>query len=307
MICCPLCAGTTAKEVERIPYSQIWLALADVWKARFTEEVINRHTPSTDTILLECQQCGLQFFAGAVPGDDEFYRELTTTSVAYYSEDRWDFQVAAKVILPNDKVLDIACGSGNFLQIIKAKGCDAVGIDTNPAAINMACANGLSAYCVALADFASSHAGCFDSVTAFQVIEHIAELELFIRSALTCLKPGGKLVLTVPNRQRSFRDAFEPLDCPPHHLTRWSVTQFTVLANIFGCRVIDLRFELASMHDCRALLRNKISRGGQSLWTRFIARVVFAPTLYSLYARWGLLNRWHLWRMSIMCVLEKPR
>lgn len=306
---CPLCAGTVADEVERISYDQIWSALAGEHRASFSEDVIYRHTCDQEAVLLECHECGLQYFAAALPGDDQFYRELTSTSDRYYNQDKWDFREAEKVISPKDFVLDIACGSGNFLKIVEAKGCDAVGIDTNPAAVSEACANGLSAYCVDSATYAVGHARTFDVVTAFQVIEHITEVQSFIRSALTCLKPGGKLILTVPNRRRRFREDFEPLDCPPHHLSRWTNAQFTTLAAAFGCRVIDVRFEPMSMHDCRRFLRNRITGEGglsESSWARAIARLVFAPSLYSLYARQGWLDRWRLWRMSVMCVLEKP-
>jgi 2-polyprenyl-3-methyl-5-hydroxy-6-metoxy-1,4-benzoquinol methylase len=306
---CPLCAGTVADEVERISYDKIWSALADEHRAIFSEDVIYRHTSGQEAVLVECHECGLQYFAAALPGDDQFYRELTSTSDRYYNQDKWDFLEAGKVISPKDCVLDIACGSGNFLKIVEAKGCDAVGIDTNPAAVSEACANGLSAYCVDLATYAVGHARRFDVVTAFQVIEHITEVQPFVRSALTCLKPGGKLILTVPNRRRRFRDDFEPLDSPPHHLSRWASAQFTTLAEAFGCRVVDIRFEPMSMHDCRRFLRNRITGGGQlseSIWARAIARLVFTPSLYSMYARQGWLDRWRLWHMSVMCVLAKP-
>jgi len=116
----------------------------------------------------------------------------------------------------------IACGEGSFLQLAQAKGATICGIDTNPTAIENAKRKGLSAHCVLLNDFASENRGRFDVVTAFQVIEHLSEVQPFVRAARDCLKPGGKLLITAPNRLRRFRDPFEPLDHPPHHLSRWT-------------------------------------------------------------------------------------
>ena len=43
----------------------------------------------------------------------------------------------------------------------------------------------------------------FDFVISFQVIEHIKEDDFFIREIYRVLKPGGKLILTTPNRTMS--------------------------------------------------------------------------------------------------------
>lgn len=43
----------------------------------------------------------------------------------------------------------------------------------------------------------------FDYAVSFQVIEHIKEDTLFLKELRRILKPGGKLLLTTPNRLRS--------------------------------------------------------------------------------------------------------
>jgi hypothetical protein len=61
------------------------------------------------------------------------------------------------------------------------------------------------------------------------------------------------------------------------------------------------------MSECRAWLRNRIAPAGraESLWARAIGRFAFAPWLYTLYHRIGLLDYWRLWRMSMMAVFER--
>ena len=112
MVPCPLCTDTTVSEVETIPYEHIWSALSKDYGADIDQEVINRHTPAEVTALVECGTCGLQYFTPAVPGDAEFYRQLTTTATGYYSEEKWDFQAVLELVGAGDNILDIACGGG---------------------------------------------------------------------------------------------------------------------------------------------------------------------------------------------------
>ena len=304
---CPLCRELKRSSIEIIPYAQIWSSLTTDLGATFTQDVIERHTPALDVSLFECLNCGLQYFNPAVSGDAEFYSQLTSSVAAYYSAEKWDFQAAIQLIAPGDSVLDIACGGGSFLQLARAKGAEICGIDTNPAAVEEARKHDLPVHGLDLPEFAAKYPGRFDVVTAFQVIEHIPEVPPFVRSASACLKPGGKLLLTVPNRLRRFRAPFEPLDHPPHHLSRWTARQFQELAQLIGLKLVAIRYEPGRMPDCRALLRQWIAPVGQteSWWARAIARLAFGPSLYKIYAALGLLDRRLLRGMSVMAVLEK--
>ncbi|MCB2263622.1 MAG: class I SAM-dependent methyltransferase [Candidatus Thiosymbion ectosymbiont of Robbea hypermnestra] len=304
---CPLCGDVSANPLESIPFERIWSSLRTRWGAVFSPEIMQRHTPAPNISLLECQRCGLQYFNPAIPGDAEFYNQLMASSLGYSSE-RWDFLAAIEIIASGDKVLDIACGEGRFLQLAQAKGAVVCGIDINPMAVENAKHKGLSAYCVPLNEFASENRECFDVVTAFQVIEHLSDVQPFARAASNCLKPGGKFFITVPNRLRGYHNPFDPLDQPPHHLSRWTSDQLQTLAHLTGCNVSTIRYEPAGVHDYRALLRCRIgAEQSESLWARIIARIVFAPSLYQIYSTMGLLDRWHLLGMSVMGVFEKQR
>jgi len=58
-------------------------------------------------------------------------------------------------------------------------------------------------------------------VTAFQVLEHVADPAAFLRKIRTLVAPEGFVAIGVPN-WRVWSWLREPLDRPPNHLTRWS-------------------------------------------------------------------------------------
>jgi hypothetical protein len=53
------------------------------------------------------------------------------------------------------------------------------------------------------------------------------------------LKPGGKLIIGVPNCEPWFRrfDKYEILNMPPHHMGLWNEKVFRAIQDIFGIRL----------------------------------------------------------------------
>lgn len=97
------------------------------------------------------------------------------------------------------KVLDIGCGSGNFLADLKELEWDVYGIDPSAIAVRVAQERGLTKVrrgYVESADFPKSF---FDVVTLFHVFEHVVNPDAVLAGIKKILKPGGKLVIGVPN------------------------------------------------------------------------------------------------------------
>jgi O-antigen chain-terminating methyltransferase len=100
------------------------------------------------------------------------------------------------------KIVDIGCGRGEWLNLLKENGFEAIGIDTNVHNINSCTEAGLTALHEDalhwLARQADSSLGC---ISAFHVIEHLEfnQLSHFLDNALRCLCPGGLILLETPN------------------------------------------------------------------------------------------------------------
>ena len=66
----------------------------------------------------------------------------------------------------------------------------------------------------------------FDSVVSFQVIEHIKRDKEFVREVYRVLKPGGRFIVSTPNRPMS-------LTRNPWHVREYTAKEFKALLSIF--------------------------------------------------------------------------
>jgi|GEM_PF-1519415 len=301
-IVCPCCeTAGKAKPVLAVPYRHIWNLLASEWDARFSEEVIRRHTPCEETCLLECGECGLQFFHPPAGGDEEFYGELTSGTRYKYIPWKWEFGWVRRRIRPGGSVLDVGCGRGDFLLGLSGLAGRTVGVELNPSAAQEARARGMEVTSCRMEEFAARSPGVFDAACAFHVVEHLPDPLSFVRMVLRCLRPGGQLFLSMPNRMRSARGPREPLDCPPHHLTRWSPHQFRVFSELLDVRLVEVACEPVEPGVPREAFRARIRKSANDLpgaggplgdfAIRLLGRIAISDVLRPLYYRLGVFER----------------
>lgn len=103
-------------------------------------------------------------------------------------------------------LLDIGCGFAQSMLYFKKKGFRVSGIDVSSDSVEYARSEGLDAYQVNVEEMAEWNKERFDVVTLFHVFEHIrkpAEAILNIRKHF--LKPGGLLVIDLPNEFNDFQ------------------------------------------------------------------------------------------------------
>jgi SAM-dependent methyltransferase len=95
------------------------------------------------------------------------------------------------------KLLDIGCGMGAFIRTAAEIGIESWGVDVSRYAVQ--CGKERHPYPVESIDRLPELPGDFDVVTAWHVLEHTDDPVTFLRSALAHLRPGGLLVVEVPN------------------------------------------------------------------------------------------------------------
>ena len=101
------------------------------------------------------------------------------------------------------RILDVGVGLGRLLDRIgtsKYGNLDLYGMDISLPYLRIAHSKGLNVAMAKIEDMPYS-ADYFDIITCTDVLEHVVDLNLCITKILNCLKPGGILVVRVPNRE----------------------------------------------------------------------------------------------------------
>ena len=99
-------------------------------------------------------------------------------------------------------VLDLGCGRGEFLELLRNAGIDGLGIDGNAEMIARCRERGLSAEVGDVIDFvARREPASSGGIFAAQLVEHLPPRLLgeFLESCQSALRPGGRIVLETVN------------------------------------------------------------------------------------------------------------
>jgi SAM-dependent methyltransferase len=236
---CPLCNGeTTVSKTLSKEYLLDSLG-------RYFHTPMDPAVVSTDYKISRCKNCSLEFADPMIAGSDRFYDWITAQS-KYYPLFRQEYQIVHSLVTENNgddarKVIDIGCGSGEFLDMFtNNKNVTAFGIDTTESSVKICRDKGLRVECCYLEDVVGrkDNLASFDFVTAFHVLEHVPHPLDFVSEMKKILKPGGNIFLSTPYSPMSFEtDWFDPLNHPPHHMTRWNEKAYRKLAEILKMNI----------------------------------------------------------------------
>lgn len=136
-------------------------------------------------------------------------------------------------------LLDIGAGTGDFLVTAKNSGWDVKGIEPSEKARNIAKNKGIEL----ISGIESVENASFDVVTMWHVLEHVPDIEKHIKELKRILKPGGTIIIAVPNYNSfdaKYYGHFWAAYDVPRHLWHFSKTAIKKLFAAEGMEVIKI-------------------------------------------------------------------
>lgn len=203
--------------------------------------------------LVRCRCCGLIYqnpqltlveLARYYP--PEYHPFLPAIEDERYPWRRWDRQrgvdrrcraVIARAGVRTGRVLDVGCATGIFLDGMRRWGWQAYGVEPNPMASAYARERlGLDVITAEL-ETAGLPEATFDVVTLWDVLEHVPDPRRTLVEVRRVLRPGGLLVLSLPNIEsveaRLFGRYWAGWD-QPRHLALFPLSVLVRLLNETG-------------------------------------------------------------------------
>tara|TARA_B100001027_G_C16243809_1_gene320779 strand:+ start:547 stop:1248 length:702 start_codon:yes stop_codon:yes gene_type:complete len=108
----------------------------------------------------------------------------------------------------NQKLIELGCGRGDFLNEFQIYGFDCIGLDRDKSSVKNK--NNLKVkFCDLSKDSFPFENNSFDIVYHKSVIEHLYDPKNFMKETFRILKPGGKLIILTPDWHSQWKNFYE--------------------------------------------------------------------------------------------------
>jgi SAM-dependent methyltransferase len=171
-------------------------------------------TTSAEFGVVLCEDCGLLRLDPAPPAgelhkyyprnywfapDEDAASRLEEAYRRLVLRDHVRFVERAIRRAPAGPLLDVGCGGGLFLGIMRERGFAVTGLDISSDAARIAWQRQRVPAVCGLLEQAPLREERFAAATLFHVLEHLPDPGEYLTAAYRLLKPGGRLVIQVPN------------------------------------------------------------------------------------------------------------
>jgi SAM-dependent methyltransferase len=208
----------------------------------FPDETTLHADVGCDVEVLQCSSCGLVQISGApVP----YYREVIRAAsispeMQAFRRDQFR-RLVEKYRLGGCKLLEIGCGKGDYLSLLREAGIDAWGSEYAPASVDYCLAAGLPV----IRTFPDNPDevlpdGPFDAFASFNFMEHWPNPNDVIRNIRRNLVDGGFGLIEVPNFDMIVKTAMFS-EFIPDHLLYFTRETLTFALQYNGFEVVEFQ------------------------------------------------------------------
>lgn len=182
---CPLCKSDEIYKKGELGYSGQTLFSSQLIKLIFVPE------------LWCCKQCDSSFVQNSLTADTAY--KLYTIGQA---DERWStvpfeltktFEVISylkSIFTQKGKILDIGCNTGALLDFARSAGCETTGVEFSESSQRILKQKGHRAY----SKF-NDVTGISHVITAFDLVEHLYDIQTFLKSCSEKLDDQGRLII----------------------------------------------------------------------------------------------------------------
>jgi SAM-dependent methyltransferase len=196
MSVCPICGGAQTVPIFR-GSDRLYRTTTDIFAVvRCAQCGMSRLEPQPSRDVLRRYYPENYWFApdpSAASRMEEAYRRLVL---------RDHVQFVARALAGSKArgpLLDVGCGGGLFLGMMRERGVRVVGLDFSREAAAVAWSRQQAPAVVADFEGAPFRAGSLAAITMFHVVEHLYDAGAYFRAARELLAPDGRLIVQVPN------------------------------------------------------------------------------------------------------------
>lgn len=253
------------------------------------------HTTDKEFLLVECKACrlirlepqpSLKELAQYYPAEYWYEPQADTASRIEEAYRRFVLRDHLNFVLratensgENALLVDVGCGGGLLLRMLRDRGLPVLGLETSHAAATTAWKrNGVAVVCGDLSRSPIERGTC-GVVTMFHVLEHLHDPVSYLRSARDLLLPNGRLVIQVPNASSwqflMFGEHWNGVDVP-RHLVNYRQRDLEHLLGYCGFEVV--RRKHFSLRDNPAGFASSVAPGLDPM-ARRVRKIAEPPRL----------------------------
>jgi cyclopropane fatty-acyl-phospholipid synthase-like methyltransferase len=156
-----------------------------------------------------------------------------------------------------EPILDLGCGWGGFLNFLKSKGYTSLeGVDNSPQQVDIAHRLGLKDVRVGdVFETLSKNENYYGCISAFNLLEHLDKKDVlpFLRAVKAALKPGGCLLLELPNANSLFGSRTRYWDFT--HELSFTPTSLQQILSVAGFSELQFRERSPVKHGIKSYTR----------------------------------------------------